>query len=508
MKRTLAIFMTLTMLIMLAVTGQAEAPVKLTVFASIGGQAISMDDMKSFQNLAKDTNTELEFIEVRSDYNEKLAVRLASSDLPDIFLGGLTDSIISGNKEAFLNMKDLIEVYGPNIKKMFEEEPATLTMATYSDGGIYSLPAVRPYRPESAEVMMINKAWLDTLGLEIPTTLDELEQALIAFRDGDPNGNGIADEVPLDWPEGVDSWFDISALCGSWGVVGDHSSVQTVVQDGKVSFLWENEAYKNLMVLLNKWYKEDLIYKEFITDSYADMQAMSKQGDIAVVGMTLGWAIADRTGKFQDQYVCLPPLKATADSTIELKYPCNKAAVVYNPCRAAISTKCANPEKAIEVLDMLYTEKYSIQMYYGSIPDQIAYDEANDTYEILAPTDMTLDDSKWVNSLVDNAPLYFSAALAAKTTAPAEETARIEQDNVFRPYFPDEVYPLVKFTDEVQEELTFIQTDIMKYVSEKYAAWIVEGGADTEWDEYIAKLQNMGLDEMRQIYQDAYDALK
>ena len=48
----------------------------------------------------------------------------------------------------------------------------------------------------------------------------------------------------------------------------------------------------------------------------------------------------------------------------------------------------------------------------------------------------------------------------------------------------------------------------MKYVSEKYAAWIVEGGADTEWDEYIAKLQNMGLDEMRQIYQDAYDALK
>ena len=70
MKRTLAIFMTVTMLIMLAVTGQAEAPVKLTVFASIGGQAISMDDMKSFQNLAKDTNTELEFIEVRSDFGQ------------------------------------------------------------------------------------------------------------------------------------------------------------------------------------------------------------------------------------------------------------------------------------------------------------------------------------------------------------------------------------------------------------------------------------------------------
>lgn len=45
---------------------------------------------------------------------------------------------------------------------------------------------------------MINKVWLDKLGLEVPTTLAELKEVLIAFRDGDPNGNGIQDEIPMD----------------------------------------------------------------------------------------------------------------------------------------------------------------------------------------------------------------------------------------------------------------------------------------------------------------------
>ena len=511
MKKLLSLLLIIAMLTSFAPMVFAEdmsENVTLSIMASTGSQTADMESMPVFQKLQEDTNTTLVFNQVRSDYDEKLAVMLASNDLPDIFLGGLTDAIISGNQEAFADLTDLIDQYAPNIKKMFEEDPATLAVAISPDGGIYSLPAVRPYRPDSGVVMMINQTWLDNLGLEMPTTLEELENVLIAFRDNDPNQNGLKDELPLDWPENIDSWFDISALCGSWGVVGDQSAVQTVVKDGVVSFLWEDEAYYNLMVTLGRWYSEDLIYKEFITDSYSDMQAMSKQGEYAVVGMTLGWSIADRTGKFSDQYVCLEPLKATADSDIERRYPSNRPLVVYNMNRAAISSTCEDKVRAIQVLDLLYAEWYSIQMYYGSIPNQVIYDEAADTYEILAPTDMTLDDSKWVNSLVDNSPLYFSDALAAKTTAPAEETARIEQDNVFKPYFADEVYPLVKFSADVQEELTFIQTDIMKYANEKYASWIVNGGVENEWEEYIQKLTNMGLDEMRQIYQDGYDAAR
>ena len=43
--------------------------------------------------------------------------------------------------------------------------------------------------------MFINKAWIDKLGLSMPTTTDELKAVLKAFHDQDPNGNGVQDEI-------------------------------------------------------------------------------------------------------------------------------------------------------------------------------------------------------------------------------------------------------------------------------------------------------------------------
>ena len=43
----------------------------------------------------------------------------------------------------------------------------------------------------------MNSDWLETLGLEQPTTPEELRTVLEAFKTQDPNGNGKADEIPL-----------------------------------------------------------------------------------------------------------------------------------------------------------------------------------------------------------------------------------------------------------------------------------------------------------------------
>lgn len=44
---------------------------------------------------------------------------------------------------------------------------------------------------------MINKSWLEKLGLEVPKTWDDLTKVLTAFKNDDPNGNGEADEIPM-----------------------------------------------------------------------------------------------------------------------------------------------------------------------------------------------------------------------------------------------------------------------------------------------------------------------
>ena len=125
------------------------------------------------------------------------------------------------------------------------------------------------------------------------------------------------------------------------------------------------------------------------------------------------------------------------------------------------------------------------------------------------PTDYaSIEESKWVYSLVDYGCGYFSERVEKLTTAPAELTGRIDVDNIYVPYMPQQsdIWPtLIKFSEEELEELTYIRSDIFSYVNQKSAEWIVNGGVEEEWDEFQDYLKNLGIDTMREIYQNAYN---
>ena len=53
----------------------------------------------------------------------------------------------------------------------------------------------------------------------MPTTWDELYDVLVAFKEKDANGNGDRnDEIPMDWPGGIDGYFNPAMLLGSEGI--------------------------------------------------------------------------------------------------------------------------------------------------------------------------------------------------------------------------------------------------------------------------------------------------
>lgn len=69
---------------------------------------------------------------------------------------------------------------------------------TLADGNIYALPMINDCYLCSLPVKMwIYQPWLDALGMEAPQTTEKLYLVLKAFKEGDPNGNGLADEIPL-----------------------------------------------------------------------------------------------------------------------------------------------------------------------------------------------------------------------------------------------------------------------------------------------------------------------
>ena len=506
----LALMLTLTSVVALAdETATVDESEHITIRVITASHSLTrpLDEIPVWQELQEKHNLTIEWDQVSSGLSEKKAVVLASpEDMPDVWISVVNDSDLVMNTGAFLDMTELIDKYAPHIKQMFAEEPSMLGLSTFSDGAIYSLPQMRPFRPDSFATMMINKQWLDTLGLQAPTTLDEFKEVLIAFRDNDCNGNGDpSDEIPLDWNAGRGSIFPITALCGAWGMVEDYSGAMVTVNDGKVDFLWATEAYKNLEIFLHELWEENLINVEVFTQDYSGMMAKSRQGESAMVGVTLGWSISDRTGQYEDQYVVLDAMKASADSDINPTWPTNPARVVMDSNKVSISANTPYADRIIALLDDIYSEYYSIQMYYGSIPEFVEYDQATDTYVIKEPVDTTLDVQMWTNALVDNAPLYFPKDMYDKTTAPQEVSNRIEQDSYYNDNRPAEIYPIVRFDEATTEELVFLTTDIYKLVDEKMASWVVNGNVEEEWDAYISQLESMGLSEMRGYYQQAYD---
>lgn len=76
----------------------------------------------------------------------------------------------------------------------------------------------------------------------------------------------------------------------------------------------------------------------------------------------------------------------------------------------------------------------------------------------------------------------------------------------YLPYVNNEQnYPKVFLNKEQTDRLSKIEADMWDYIYRKRAEWITNGNIDQEWDDYLAELERVGLDEWLQIKQEGYD---
>ena len=147
-----------------------------------------------FQRMEEQTNVHIDWTCFVSDqFSDKKNLALAQfGNLPDgLFNAGMSDyDLLRYAKQGIIiPLENLIDKYMPNLQAVFEKYPEYRTMCTAPDGHIYSFPWIEQLGSGKeaiqaiGDIPYINKKWLDYLGLEIPTTTDELEQVLIQFRD-------------------------------------------------------------------------------------------------------------------------------------------------------------------------------------------------------------------------------------------------------------------------------------------------------------------------------------
>ena len=123
-----------------------------------------------------------------SDYNEKLNLAIAANDIPDILVVNEQQFRKLAQSDMLEDLTDYYDTYACDIIKqnIDSTDGKALENATY-DGKLLALPSVQ-VEADGDVLMWIRQDWLDELGLEAPTTIEELETVAKAFVDNKMGG--------------------------------------------------------------------------------------------------------------------------------------------------------------------------------------------------------------------------------------------------------------------------------------------------------------------------------
>ena len=453
-------------------------------------------------DLEKKTNVKIEWqVQSLNDWGEQKAIMIASQDLPEVIIGSQTfnDADIMNNSDLFLDLTDLIETYMPNLKNAMGETPELKRVITFTDGKIYSLPRKLPCRPKTCNQPIINKQWLNNLGLSEPTTIDELTAVLKAFKDRDANGNGDPnDEYPISGAKGLS--MDLLNPFGITDINGTHMIIK---DDGSLVYYPIIENYKEGIKWLHELYKQGIIDPESFTQDSTMQDGKRKNESISLVGFDYAWTPDALFGQWSSEYIALAPIAGPDGKRYAGGDENGVSSIVRN--EAEITKFCKNPEIAARWLDQFYDGEASIQNFWGAIGTVITKN-SDGTYTLNDPPEGTSADAwYWDQSLRDFGPKYVSSDFQKRIilSSKSGDGLKLELSKIADPYIT-KPYPNVFYTSEETEHLATLTTDINKFVEVTRAEWITNGGIDDGWDSYIQKLKDMGLNDMIQIYTNAY----
>ncbi|WP_018759557.1 ABC transporter substrate-binding protein [Paenibacillus terrigena] len=484
-----------------------------------------------------ETNTYTKFLEEKTNIkidwdlvpdnalNDRKQLMLASGDYPEVILhGALTkeEQMKYGKQGVFIPLNELIDKYAPNIKKAMADIPYMKASITAPDGNIYALPQVNEcYHCDNALKMWINKAWLDKLGLQVPTTTEEFHNVLKAFKEKDPNGNGKADEIPLTGSD--EMWTgNVSAFLMNSFIVDDYTEKNAGtflrVVDGKVDFVANKEEWKQGLLYLNQLYKEGLIDPASFTQNADAIQQLANREKDNVMGalstalISYAYSMDSKAPRHKD-YVVVPPLKGPNGVQQTLFF------AGINSSQFAITNK-ATPEQqiaAIRFADYLYTEESIVLQENGpegggwrkATDGELGMDGKPAKYTNIVKTDKKPTHNDGWEQIGPSLRTY---AYRASWTAPQDPLADngygTRLNNVskeYEPYHSKEQYPNGLFIALEDAELSAqIKTTLVDYVKSNMAQFIT-GSKDInkEWDAYVKGLDGLQLAQYLEIYQKA-----
>lgn len=463
----------------------------------------------------------------QTDWETQLTLKVASDELPDLIMGsGMNVSDVNewGSEGYFLDLSEYLDLM-PNLQAYFEEYPELKAYCTTSEGNIYGLPRIKIDMTDRLTRSFINRQWLENLNLEVPTTLDEYYDVLVAFKEQDANGNGDPnDEVPLLFTSPAGGYDAIEkTFLDSFGIfTSDPKYILQADEDNKVELSNISDTYKEYLRFMNKLYEEGLMEQEAFTITGEEITTREQDDIYGSMGCgSAPFVMANKDISYDANWVALSGMITDIHPERETSI----ASPVQNSILVAINGKTQYPEAMARFIDYLYTDEGIISAVRGYegvtfdwVEDEMLGVEVPEMYtpegyssgEEFRYKGAVLNESlNLIEKNVDRQAMFDSGKEVLEDPAFVEKygwAALVIDAFKTEGITGVDAYPVVSYTTEEIEKRNTVFKDITTYLEQAKAQFITgELDIDKDWDTYVRTVEQMNLEQLMEIEQAAYD---
>jgi ABC-type sugar transport system, periplasmic component len=460
------------------------------------------------QQIEKNLNIKIDWQLLPSDgYEDALKIKLAAgTDMPDIFASWQQSPEVLAKNNTVVALSDYFDSTMKNTKNVISSDSVLRTAVTSPDGKVYFLP-VKDLQYDVG--WQIRQDWLDKLGLQVPQTIDELYNVLVAFRDKDPNGNGKKDEVPIAIN---DMWYTWMYLMQAYGLqIADPWNFVGKDKDEKVYIYVTRPEFKETIAFISKLYKEKLLNQDILNvtgDSYKKIISENR------VGCTFSNLYPENVNMIKEVNpnvnpilkVMLPPKGPRGDSGIRSYSSIDG--------RFFISKVGKNTTDAVRLFDYIFADPEGSVLINWGIKG-LTYTEENGQKKFTElitknPDGLNISDAIAAVGIWPTLPRIASDAKRTFKNLTYAENPWISEgvDLYAKNNVVGEQEKRYRFTEEEASQIDEINKKLNSYISETLAKMIIGNTPIDEFDNFVKTVNDKGIEKLAEIYQAAEDRSK
>lgn len=345
--------------------------------------------------------TEKTGVKLETDYpvgedKERISLMIAEQKFPDmIYAKGDAGSLIDAG--VLIDMTDLIEEYGPNIKKMYgdefdklkhsEDDPAIYQLSSYQMGGT---------KYEDSGTAQVQFAVLKENNYEVPKSLDEFEKMIKDYLAAHPKTEDGMDMIGISLSASDWHWMITLGNPSGYIAEGAPDNGQWLIdEDYNATYKFASEKVREYFQWLNRMYNEGILDPEFATQTHDDYIAKISSGRVLALFDTLwdyqdGEKILKQDGKLEQTYCGLP---LGMDESV--KVPTLMYQGLATGQGVGITTSCENPEAAIKYLDYICSDEGQVLVNWGIEGTNYLVDEDGHRYREQDEIDASKNDKNY-----------------------------------------------------------------------------------------------------------------